>query len=646
MLPVTSRRAWPAATAVAIGLVLLTDLLRVFLPSVVIIFGEAGSTPAAELGAFAAIWFAIGLAALPVVIKVPPRWVAAAGAVALVGGRLVLQGSAGGGVQLYSAAIGVAGAVAWLVALAAVPLPGKPVSTGITTGVAAAATLHVALRTIDLTWWAGAGPWLALAAAGLALVAATWVAGGARVTTGIDRELSSPALWFAVGPALVIAGIVTADPARAEAAAGWVQHRASFVLLVACCLGVLGSLRARPWTRSPLVAALIFGALLVGATLPRGRYGGISGLLPSWSVWAQAGAAVGLGICLGWAGEGQRAGRPLSRAAGAAAGVVAFFVAAFGYYAGYETPTGIPRLVAVYGAGVLVAVAALLGAGSAHTWAPQRIRARRRRQEEFAVIAVTCVALVAALGTASTGFGRINQVNPQYPVRIVTYNVQMGFDLKGRFNPEDLAATIRVQRPAVVILNEVDRGWMVNGGHDVLQLIADDLGMPYVFAPAAGEVWGDAVLTTFPIIATSSEPVSEPEDPTGAAVLAVTLRIDSTHELGVVATHLQPNVAGDVTLAQARRVAAVATGLIARNRPVICAGDLNVQPGSPQFAAFGPRLVDALAKARPLTTYPSDRPTQQIDHVFTTPDLVASDIQAPASTDSDHRPVAVTLTPR
>jgi len=56
--------------------------------------------------------------------------------------------------------------------------------------------------------------------------------------------------------------------------------------------------------------------------------------------------------------------------------------------------------------------------------------------------------------------------------------------------------------------------------------------------------------------------------------------------------------------------------------------------------------VDALAAKRPLPTAPSDHPTRQIDHVLITSDLVATDIQVPASTDSDHRPVAVSLAPR
>src|SRR5262249_27313333 len=156
--------------------------------------------------------------------------------------------------------------------------------------IAAAVTLHVALRTVDLTWWAGAGPWLALVAAGLGLVVTTWLA-----AEGGDREAAAPGLWFAVGPALVVAGVVTASPGRAEAAAGWVHYRASFLVLIACCLAVLGCLRARAWTQSPLVAVGGFGLLLAGAILPRTTAGGVAGLLPAWSVWAQAGAAVGLG---------------------------------------------------------------------------------------------------------------------------------------------------------------------------------------------------------------------------------------------------------------------------------------------------------------------------------------------------------------
>ena len=628
--------------AVALGVALLTDVLRVFLPSLLTIFGDAGSTPAAGLGAFAALWFVLGLAALPAVGRLGPGVVAALGAAGLAVARLVLQSANGGGVQLYAASAGVTAAVVWLIAVASSGPPGRPVAAGATAGIAAAATLHVALRTVDLTWWAGAGPWLALTAAGLGLVATTWIA-----AEGGERETGPPGLWFAVGPALAVAGIVTASPSRAEAAAGWVDYRASFLLLIACCLAVLGCLRARAWTRSPLLAVGCFGLLLAAATLPRTTQGGVSGLLPAWSVWAQAGAAIALGVCLGWAGEGERASRPQVRGGAAAAGMLAFLVLVFAYYAGYDTPLGVPNVAVLLAAGGLVCLGTLVGAGSAHTWAPSRGRPLRRRQEEFAVIAVTCLALIGALATAASGFGAIDdRAAARYPVRLVSYNVRMGYDLRGRFDPKDLAGTVRALHPDVVVLNEVDRGWMINGGHDLLQLIAEDLGMPYVFAPAADEVWGDAVLTRLPVVSVHSERVSGPGSPTGAAALAVVLQLDSGQQLGIIATHLQPDGSGQIPVVQARRVGELAAGLVAKNRAVVLAGDLNAEPGSPQLAALGPGLVDALRSSRPLPTYPSDHPTQQLDHVFTTPGLVASDVQVPASTDSDHRPVAVTLAPR
>jgi endonuclease/exonuclease/phosphatase family metal-dependent hydrolase len=444
-----------------------------------------------------------------------------------------------------------------------------------------------------------------------------------------------------------VAGIVTGSPGRAEAAAGWLNYRASFVLLIACCLAVLGCLRARAWTKSPLVAVACFGLLLAGAALPHTNQGGVSGLLPSWSVWAQAGAAVALGVCLGWAGEGERSSRPGVRSGAAAAGLVAFLALVFAYYAAYDTSIGVRNVIVLLFAGCLVCIGALLGAGSAHTWVPSRARPRRRRQEEFAVLTATCLALIGALATASASLGDDdNRPDSKYPIRLVTYNVGMGYDLRGRFDPKDLAATVRAQQPDVVVLNEVDRGWMINGGHDVLQLMAEDLDMPFLFAPAADEVWGDAVLTRLPIVSVHSERISDAGSPTGATALAMVFKVGTGRELGLVATHLQPNAAGTIPVSEAERAAAVAAALVAKNRSVVLAGDLNAEPGSAQLAAFSPALVDALAAKRPLPTAPSDHPTRQIDHVLITSDLVATDIQVPVSTNSDHRPVAVSLAPR
>ncbi|WP_216592603.1 hypothetical protein [Verrucosispora sioxanthis] len=63
-----SQRRLGTAT-LALGLVVLTDVLRVFLPSVITIFGQAASTPAELLGAFAVGWFVLALVAPALVAR-------------------------------------------------------------------------------------------------------------------------------------------------------------------------------------------------------------------------------------------------------------------------------------------------------------------------------------------------------------------------------------------------------------------------------------------------------------------------------------------------------------------------------------------------------------------------------------------------
>lgn len=253
------------------------------------------------------------------------------------------------------------------------------------------------------------------------------------------------------------------------------------------------------------------------------------------------------------------------------------------------------------------------------------------------------VAGVAALLLVDGGrWGPVDPpAGPATELRVVAYNVRMGFGLDGRFDPHALAAVIADQRPDVVLLSEVDRGWLLNGGHDDLAVLANRLRLPSLFAPAADAVWGDAVLTRLPV--RSARTVVLPTDgPTGAQALGAVLDTGAG-EVAVVSTHLQPGSADGIE--QARAVGALARELAAGGRPVVLGGDLNTQPGEPAFQALlgSGGLTDALAGVRPLATSPADAPAKQIDHVLVTPGITAADAVAPRSTASDHLAVAVTL---
>jgi endonuclease/exonuclease/phosphatase family metal-dependent hydrolase len=227
-------------------------------------------------------------------------------------------------------------------------------------------------------------------------------------------------------------------------------------------------------------------------------------------------------------------------------------------------------------------------------------------------------------------------------VRVVAYNIRMGFGLDGRFDLAGLTAAIAAQRPDVVLLSEVDRAWLLNGGHDTLALLADRLAMPYRFAPAADAVWGDAVLTRLPVVYTATVRLRAVGAPTGAQALGVVLDADGA-EVAVVSTHLQPPPDGG-PVSQAREVAAFARGFAA-GRPLVVGGDLNTQPGDAAFAAFTDAgLLDGFATDRPLPTSPANAPQEQIDHLLVSPEISVTEVVAPRTEASDHLPVAATLT--
>jgi endonuclease/exonuclease/phosphatase family metal-dependent hydrolase len=468
--------------------------------------------------------------------------------------------------------------------------------------------------------------------------------------TSAARPGARGLVWLLAGPAILITGIATGATGLAEAAPGWSVGVAAWIVAGATLLAVPLAAGPRRLTRHPMVAAALLVGGVAAAIVPRFRIDGIAGLAPSWAVAGQAAGALGLGAALGWVGAGADAraataagaDRPARRGLAAGAGTLLFVVLTFGYYAPYDVDLGFPNVAVPVLAAIGIALAAVWLGPRARRWGAPA--GPQRRLITLMAGALLCAGAVVGV-QAWTAPARPTSPEPvaDFPVRLAAYNIRMGFGLDGRFDPDALAATIRGQRPDLVLLSEVDRGWFLNGGHDDLQLIADRLGMRAVFAPAADQVWGDAMLTRLPLVSIRSHPLPRAGAPIGAQALAVVVQV-GRHELAVVSTHLQPPPDGGPA-AQAEEVARIAKRLADEDRPVVVAGDLNVEPRDPEFATLVgvAGLLDGLADARPLATYPSDRPVEEIDHVLITQDLLVTDVAAPESTASDHRAVAVTL---
>ncbi|MFI5833112.1 endonuclease/exonuclease/phosphatase family protein [Micromonospora sp. NPDC051300] len=626
----------------ALGVAVLLDVLRVWLPSVITLFGRAAETPAELLGAFALGWFVLGLGAPTLVRRLGagPVGLVAAGVLAAV--RLALTAAPGGAAQLWLACAGLLAGLVWLVATAA--SVDRPVP-GLALGLAGSAVGHALLGTEDLVWRGGVLGWtLSTALVAAFLTASVAVAaprpgkpragslGAAEVLPASAGAVAGRRAWLLCGPALLLANQIALAPAVWAAAAGTdpsgfpglsrAPGGASPLGAFAVLLFLAAALHRPPVRLARVVwpVALFAGSVLFAA----------GQLVPAYLL-----TAAGLGGCLALTDTDEpvpddAGGRAATRRGRAAAvGMVVFAVATIVYYAAYDLgyPNGwVPVVTAV-----LVVLAALVGP----SWSTPAPVVPARRWSLLGLVALTAFApefhrppVPAARPTAAPAV-----------VRVAAYNIRMGFGLDGRL---DLDAAARAVRGAdVVLLSEVDRGWWLNGGHDTLALLAGRLRMPYVFAPAADPVWGDAVLSRFPVRSGQTRPLAAHGAPTGAQALGVTLDLGG-RDLAVVATHLQPPPGRD-PVEQAREVAAFAAGYAA-GRPLVLGGDLNTEPDDPAFAEFlRVGLVDALAAARPLRTSPADDPRTQIDHVFVSPGLTAAEVRAPRTEASDHLPVRLTV---
>ncbi len=272
-------------------------------------------------------------------------------------------------------------------------------------------------------------------------------------------------------------------------------------------------------------------------------------------------------------------------------------------------------------------------------------------------------------------------------LKLVTYNIQYGFGLDGRY---DLDRIIDAVRDAdIIALQEVTRGWLKNGGVDMVAAIENALPDRFcAFGPGAdadmmsGMVngkavnrrfqFGNMVASRWPIAAlrTLLLPRRLRENRLNlqrSALEAVLLTPDGP--LRLYSVHLD-HLDGAERLEQVAFLKQAAFEMPARGGTVtgtgefgypepprpedfIACGDFNFEPGDADYRAMletGGALVDVTAAdpAFSCTDTITTPPTlKRLDHVFATPGLAArchSPRVDAAAQGSDHQPVWVGIT--
>jgi len=257
------------------------------------------------------------------------------------------------------------------------------------------------------------------------------------------------------------------------------------------------------------------------------------------------------------------------------------------------------------------------------------------------------VALIVA--TALAGVGSLRSPAepgpgaPEGTVRLVLANVHYGFDVEGRQRALQVGTLLAGLDADLIALNEVDRGWLISGSPDLLTTYALATGLEPVFGPASDEVWGNALLTRFPVLEVQRARLPQGRDPLTRSALTVVVELPDGSPLAVVVTHLS-NIdrQGDTRLPQAQTLAAIVARMRERGIPTIVAGDLNARPGDPELGVLEDLELSRVLPANRLT-FPDVAPRVQIDHVLIPPGIGLLRASTLPTGLSDHRFVVVEL---
>src|SRR5205807_1736529 len=123
-------------------------------------------------------------------------------------------------------------------------------------------------------------------------------------------------------------------------------------------------------------------------------------------------------------------------------------------------------------------------------WAPSMARSSHRARSDRRAVPFLALLLTPQVPPPA---------EPTNSFRVMTYNIHQGFNAGQVPSLDMLVDVISRESPDVLVLQEVVRGWMVDEQHDSLSVLAERLAMPYVFAPNIGDLYGNAILSRFPM---------------------------------------------------------------------------------------------------------------------------------------------------
>lgn len=229
-------------------------------------------------------------------------------------------------------------------------------------------------------------------------------------------------------------------------------------------------------------------------------------------------------------------------------------------------------------------------------------------------------------------------------VKVLTYNIHHGGNMKGALDLQGIANVILATNPDLVALQEVDSVTGRTKRSDQLKELASLTGMYTYFAKAMdydGGGYGTGILSKLPIkhSARISLPVSDGHEPRVAGITTIQLPGDSL--LQFISAHLD---AEDDPANRIEQANALVQHFANSRVPAILAGDFNAPPDAREIGILKQLFADATHQLGP--TFPSDTPSVRLDYIMTFPKQHWNITRAyvlEETVASDHRPVVCEL---
>jgi endonuclease/exonuclease/phosphatase family metal-dependent hydrolase len=638
---ITSSNRWRMASLMALTTLFGLQLLRTLLPLLLYVLRDRFGWSAVQIGVLALALFLLTFLAAPLYRGLGARRLLIITLVLVGLTRLFIQwrGQSGLGDPLLDLFASLLGVLAFGLALPV--LAGwlsadsrltPALALGVLGGLALDLGLHGLYGTYDLHWQRDLLTAVFVTLLVLIQLLLLWFNLRAYAHDPADPGGGSFA-WLAIGPLLFLYLLESGNLAALQTHSGWSPPLSLLLLLLAHLLGL--SLFFWP-------GGVRRGVILLGGSLLLVWFAG-AGLLG----WVIAGWGVALitlllqPVLAGlWLlaihrlqpGADRRSLGRLSAANGTALVLLAIFL--FAFYASYDLRLPFSRDLLPLIAFLLLFLTAL---PSLYRPASLETAVWRLWAGAFMVLLIFPLTLWSSQQApkAAIAHGR--------PVRIMTYNLHNGFNPQGSLDLETLARTIEQQQVDVIGLQEVSRGWVVNGSVDMLSWLAQRLEMVYIFAPTTGPIWGNAVLTRLPLVSSEEFPLPPDNLLLTRGVLSVTVDTGNGTTLTVLNTHYH-HIGPDSDIRVQQSVAILARWPDPRRTVLI--GDLNALPESVEMRRLGAAgWQEALAVngvTSPLT-FPSTGPVRQIDYIWVSPDLQVGETAVLPDAGSDHLPIVTSV---